>query len=143
MRKVALIMLTFLIGLFSLVASQSPFPRIGVSTIVIRDGKILVEKDTGHLPGRRLHFGESPSVCALKELQEGTGLTAHQTKKISWTSEVFDPLDKHYITLFVLVDDFEGKVNLESHKWVDLNSLPGPVYTHIKEISLDKIDSLS
>ena len=143
MRKVALIMLTFLIGLFSLVASQSPFPRIGVSTIVIRDGKILVEKETGHLPGRHLHFGESPSVCALRELKEETGITAHDAKKISWTSEIFDPLDKHYITLFVLVEDFDSKENLESHEWVDLNTLPGPVYTHIKEISLDKIDSLS
>ncbi|MCP5509370.1 MAG: NUDIX domain-containing protein [Chlamydiales bacterium] len=143
MRKVALITMTFLIGLFSLVASQSPFPRIEVSTIVIRDGKILVDKTSGHLPGRQLHFGESPSACALKELASETGLVAHKAKKVSWTSELFDPLDKHYITLFVLVGDVEGKENLESYKWVELNSLPGPVYTHIKEISLDKIDSIS
>ena len=143
MRRALIVLSTFLIGLFSLVASHAPFPHIGVTPIVVQNGKILVDKQTKHLLNTRLHFGESPVSCASRSISKHLGLKAKRLKQLSWSSDVYDPLDKHYITLFVLIDDFEAEKNLDSFEWIDPNALPTPVYAQIQDIFLDQINSIS
>ncbi|CCC06334.1 unnamed protein product [Sordaria macrospora k-hell] len=95
-------------------ASQLPLlakdvPRVGVAAI-IRDaeGKMLVGVRKGshgagtlQFPGGHLEFGEDPFQCAVRETEEETGLKVVAEKDVSFTNDVFEAENKHYITLFV------------------------------------------
>jgi 8-oxo-dGTP diphosphatase len=64
-------------------SEQRPFPRIGVSACVWRDGKVLLVergkepwKGKWSLPGGSLEFGETVREAARRELAEETGVEA-------------------------------------------------------------------
>lgn len=141
MRKTIITFSVCLIAIISLVAGQAPFPRIGVAAIAIKNGKILVVKSKKTPPLKQLAFGESLSKCAMTELKRLSNLSAEKPCKMFWTSEVFDPLDRHYITVFVQVDNIEGEENLEMCEWVDIQQLPDSVYAAIK--NMDPIAQIS
>lgn len=122
-----------------------PNPRIGVGVLVIKDHKILLAQrfnSHGHgtwsPPGGHLEFGETVEQCALRELQEETGLIAHSTQHAGWVNDVFKQENKHYVTFFVKVETFTGEPQcLEPHKsgqwrWFDLDQLPEPLFLPTK-----------
>jgi ADP-ribose pyrophosphatase YjhB (NUDIX family) len=64
-------------------SEQNPYPRIGVSACVWRDGKVLLVergkepwKGKWSLPGGSLEFGETVREAARRELVEETGVEA-------------------------------------------------------------------
>lgn len=70
-------------------SEQKPFPRIGVSACVWRDGKVLLVergkepwKGKWSLPGGGLEFGETVRAAAARELAEETGVTADLVKLV-------------------------------------------------------------
>lgn len=121
-------------------------PSVGVGTLVIKDGKLLLGKRKGShgagewsFPGGHLEFGESVEECATRELIEETGLKALSMEMGPWVNDIMDE-NKHYVTLFVIVDKFAGNPQLlepekcERWEWFDIRSLPSPLFTPIRSL---------
>lgn len=121
-------------------------PSIGVGVVVINDGKVLLGKRKGahgvgdwSFAGGHLELKESVEECAKRELEEETGLKALSLKLGPWTEDVIEN-DKHYVTLFVFVNAFEGEPKLlepnkcEGWKWFDWKNLPSPLFLPIKSL---------
>lgn len=117
------------------------YPRVGVGVLVFKENQILLgERRNSHgagtwcPPGGHLEFGESPQDCAVRELEEETGLIAEEVVRGPWTNDVFEQEDKHYVTLFMTVTHFTGVPSLmEPEKclgweWFDLDDLPSPLF---------------
>lgn len=115
-------------------------PRIGVGCLVQKNNKILLGKRMGkHAkgyyapPGGHLEFGESVEDCAARELLEETGLKALSMTIGPWVENLLEDGQKHYITFFVTIDEFEGEVQLlepdkcNGWEWFDLDNLPEPL----------------
>jgi 8-oxo-dGTP diphosphatase len=122
-------------------------PRVGVGVIVIRDGKILMGKrknahGSGQWapPGGHLEFGETVEACAIRELEEETGIKAQTCTLGGWENTVFSE-EKHYITLFAYVTDFVGEpAVLEPEKcekwdWFPVSALPKPTFPPIEGLA--------
>mmetsp|Transcript_23572 Transcript_23572/g.45949 ORF Transcript_23572/g.45949 Transcript_23572/m.45949 type:complete len:191 (+) Transcript_23572:37-609(+) len=107
--------------------------KVGVGTIVFRRGQnndlmvLLGRRKGSHgegkyaLPGGHLELGESISTCAVRELEEETGLkTAPENWTFAFVSNDVMPKDrKHYITIFLQWFDDQGNQevkNMEPHK---------------------------
>ncbi len=134
----------FLIFVFVLKGSAMEIekvkPRVGVGVFVFNEGKVLLGKRKGShgagdwaLPGGHLEFGESIEECATRELAEETGLKALSVKTGIWSNDVMGG-DRHYVTLFAVVDRFEGEPQLlepdkcEEWQWFSMDALPSPLF---------------
>ncbi len=86
------------------------------------------------------------SQCAQREIKEETGLIATSLRIGPFTEDLI--VEKHYITIFVIVEKFEGQLELlEPHKcegwhWFEIDHLPEnlflPIKTLLKEQGLRK-----
>lgn len=125
----------------SSVANEKKRPLVGVGVLVEKEGKFLLGQrkgshcsDTWGLPGGHLEFGETVEECAKRELLEETGLKALSCVLGPWVENTMDDGKKHYITLFVIVNQFEGELQLlEPEKcagwvWVPRDALPSPLF---------------
>jgi 8-oxo-dGTP diphosphatase len=103
-----------LAGIRSLVAKVnhvgSYAPRVGVSVILIRDGKTLFGlRKGGHgagtwaFPGGHLEFGESFYAAASREVMEETGIVIapDQFRVVATTNDYFEDIPLHYVTVFL------------------------------------------
>lgn len=135
---------------------ESKRPLVGVCSVVLKDGKVLLHKRAGThspntwaFPGGHLEFNEEIEECALRELQEETGLTDVTYPKF-WTLEntIYPDEGKHYVTLFYISEWLSGEpVNMEPDKggdweWFDWNNLPQPLMQGIQKIidNMEKLD---
>jgi 8-oxo-dGTP diphosphatase len=116
-------------------------PKVGIGIIIVNsDGEILVGKRTGShaqyysIPGGHLELGETFEEAAVKEVKEETSLTIIDPKVFCVTNniETFNKEGKHYISVSLLVNKFEGEPKaLEPEKcrewfWIDPKELPEP-----------------
>ena len=130
-------------------------PRVGVGVVVVKDKKILLGKRRGahgagdwSLPGGHLEFGEEVEECSKRELLEETGLQALSLHRGPWVSDVIEG-DKHYITLFVFVNEFKGNLQLlepdkcEGWSWFEGHALPSPLFPPVaslfKKIEMERL----
>jgi len=117
-------------------------PKVGVGVCVLREGKILLGRRKGahgagnwSFAGGHLEFGESVEECAKRELNEETGLIAQSMRLGPWVNNIIE--GKHYVTLFVFVNQFIGEPLLlepekcEGWHWFDSNQLPAPLFPSI------------
>lgn len=129
-------------------------PKVGVGVFVFKEGKVLLGKrkgshGTGHWapPGGHLEFKESIEECAARELAEETGLKALSVQTGMWSQDIIDG-NKHYITFFAAVEQFEGELELlepnkcEEWQWFKVEALPSPLFppasAFFKKYSLSK-----
>jgi 8-oxo-dGTP diphosphatase len=123
-------------------------PKVGVGVLVIQDKKILLGKRKGSHgegrwapPGGHLEFKETVEACAARELAEETGMIPLSQKRGPWTNDIME--DKHYITLWIFVHQFQGTPQLlEPHKcegweWFDWDALPQPLFTSLQNLITD------
>lgn len=114
---------------------------VGVGVLIFRDSKVLLGKRKGShgsacwgLPGGHLEFGESVVDCAKRETREETGLIIEKMSHAGFSSDVFEDIEKHYVTLFVEADDPGGlPMVLEPEKceywqWFAWDDLPEPLF---------------
>jgi 8-oxo-dGTP diphosphatase len=86
-------------------------PRIGVSSVVVKDGKILTglrkgdhAPGTWSFPGGHLEYREGVAGAVYRETKEETGLEVRMNRVLDVTEDFYRDEKKHYLTLFVLAD---------------------------------------
>lgn len=134
-------------------------PRVGVGVAVVKNGKVLLGRRKGahgvgswSFPGGHLEFGEDVEECARRELKEETDLKALSLQSGPWVNDLIDE-DKHYATLFMFVDAFEGEPKLlepnkcEGWEWFSWNALPTPLFppvaSLIKKMGIEELEKVS
>lgn len=134
-------------------------PLVGVGVVVIKQGKVLLGKRKGahglgewSIAGGHLEFNESVEECARRELVEETGLEALSLRLGPWTEDIIEN-DKHYVSLFVVVNNFRGELKLlEPHKcegweWFEWNRLPSPLFlpfrSFIEKVGLENLQLMN
>lgn len=121
-------------------------PKVGVGIIVIRGNTVLLGQRKGShgagdwaFPGGHLEFKETVEECVKRELLEEANITALSIKQGPWTNNIIDE-HKHYVTLFMYVDAFEGEPELmEPNKclgweWFTLDKLPEPLFPPVHSL---------
>lgn len=121
--------------------------RVGVAVILVRDGKVLLGKRKGShgqgmwgFPGGHVEYGETPEVCAIREVYEETGLTITSPRTGSYTNTIFTSSEKQYITLFFIADAPSGEPQVrepekcEMWQWYSWNELPEPLFEPIIDL---------
>lgn len=132
------------------VLQSTATPRVGVAMVLFKRNKVLLGERIGShgensfgFPGGHLQFGEEVLDCAVRELEEETGITDINTIRVGpYTNDVFHQELKHYITLYIIAFTDEDPILREPHKckgwgWYELDNLPGnlfiPVQNFIKQ----------
>lgn len=92
-------------------------PRVGVGVIIKKDGKVLLGKRKGAhgagswaFPGGHLEFGETLESCAQREVSEETGIEIKDIRSATFTNDVFEEDNKHYLTAYVTAEYSAGEV---------------------------------
>jgi len=114
--------------------------KVGLGVIIEKDGKILIGKRIGShapyysIPGGHLEPGETFEQGAMREIKEETNLDINDPQVIAVTNnlETFEKEKIHYISVILLVKDFNGVPKVmepdknESWQWIDPQALPEP-----------------
>lgn len=126
-------------------------PKVGVSVIIKRDGKVLIGKrkashgtGTWAFPGGHLEYGESWEDCAKREVAEEVGIAIRNVQFAAVTNDIFQKEEKHYITIFVTCDYESGEVKVmepekcEEWLWMSWEKLPGTLFLPIENLLLQE-----
>lgn len=120
-------------------------PQIGVGVLIFRNGKLLLGRRKGShgagdwsVPGGHLEFGESPDMCACREVFEETGLQINAVHNVTFVSDLFPEIHRHYITLLVAVHHVQGEPQrlepekCEGWQWFAPEALPQPLFAPLR-----------
>jgi 8-oxo-dGTP diphosphatase len=132
------------------------YPRVGVALILEKDGQVLLVRRQGAhgagtwaTPGGHLDFGESPAECAVREMKEEVGITAFDPVFLAITNDVFEKEGKHYITIWMKTEKFQGEPTIASRRevaelgWFSWLELPKPLFLPLQNLIFQKgLDSL-
>lgn len=115
--------------------------RVGIGVILTdKQNNVLIGKRSSSLapyysiPGGHMELGETFEYAASREIKEETDLTIFEPRVIAITNNLatFDECGKHYISVIVLAQRWEGELKrMEPDKcaewrWVDPQNLPKP-----------------
>ena len=127
--------------------------KVGVGVLLFRNGRVLLgERQGAHgsgtwaLPGGHLEVGESIATCARREVREETGIAVGGVRHIAFTNDLFETEEKHYVTLFVLAEEWRGEPMLmEPEKcrqwaWFDWDNLPSPLFLPLQNLKQQGLD---
>lgn len=136
--------------------ASPPFdlPRVGVAVIVRREGRVLLglRRSTTHgdgvwqFPGGHLEWGEAVADCAVREVEEETGLSIRIDGMGPWTSNVFPDSGRHYVTVFVLATAMTGTPEVrepdkcDRWEWRTWADLPTPLFLPIQGLLAQAYD---
>lgn len=80
-------------------------PGVGVATVVLKDGKILIGEDTRKgdavygVPGGHWESGETLKACAIREVKEESGVLCKNVQLISVYDFYREDKQKSYVTI--------------------------------------------
>ena len=103
-------------------------PSIGVATVVVKDGKILIGKDTRKgeamygVPGGHWENGETLAECGAREVKEESGIECDTMQLISVHDFYREDKGKSYVTIGMRAKYVSGDMkNLEEEGRLDWN----------------------
>lgn len=127
--------------------ADRPLPKVGLGVLLVRGGKVLLGQRRGShgagrwaLPGGHLEFGERWEDCARREVLEETGLRVERLSFAAVTNDIMHEEGKHYITIFLRADDFEGEPEAkepekcERWEWCSWDALPSPRFLPLENL---------
>ncbi len=91
-------------------------PSVGVATVVVKDGKILIGKDTHKgdavfgVPGGHWESGETLKECAARETKEESGVACENVQLISVYDFYREDKGKSYVTIGMKADYVSGEL---------------------------------
>jgi 8-oxo-dGTP diphosphatase len=115
-------------------------PLVGVSAVVVRDGRVLLGRRRGahgagtwSFAGGGVEPGEHPADAVRRELGEETGLRASEVTPLAWTSDVFVDEGLHFVTLHHhVVAEGTPRVRepdkVDEWLWFSWDDPPGPIF---------------
>jgi ADP-ribose pyrophosphatase YjhB (NUDIX family) len=89
-------------------------PSVGVATVVIKDKKIIIGKDTRKgatvygVPGGHWENGETLKQCAVREVKEESGIDCENVDLISLYDFYREDKDRSYITVGMKANFISG-----------------------------------
>jgi len=113
-------------------------PIIGVGAVIIKDGKILLEKRKNEpgkgkwsIPGGLVELGESVEQTVIREVKEETGLDVEKPEHIDVVDNIIRDENGEVKYHFVIIDYFvklkggtlEAKSDAEELRWVLLDEV--------------------
>jgi 8-oxo-dGTP diphosphatase len=98
---------------------MSQLPKVGVTVLIVKDGKILLGKRKGDIigtdlyqtPGGHLENGESIVACGVRETMEETGLEIKNIRFSSLTNVTHFP-PHHYVMIGLIADWSSGEAQV-------------------------------
>lgn len=124
------------------VCGRYPNRPVTADAVVIRDGRVLLirrgnEPFKGRyaLPGGFVDQGETPEACAVRELEEETGLTGTPAGVINFYDDVSRDTARHSIGFAYIVDVPREQVakagdDAAAVEWWPLDALPSLAFDH-------------
>ena len=123
------------------------FPRVGVATIVRKNGKVLLgkrkssnESEEWGFPGGHLEFKESFFECARRECFEEARIKICNLRIAGFTNDIFEEQGKHYVTCFVVADWGGGDAivaepeAMDDWTWISWNELPKNLFLPVRNL---------
>jgi 8-oxo-dGTP diphosphatase len=112
-------------------------PVVGVGAIILREGKILLEKRGNEpargqwsIPGGGVELGESLEAAVIRETQEETGLTPQNPQLIDVVDQVHrgkeGKIEYHYVIVDYIVKatgDPQAQSDATELRWVPLDQV--------------------
>lgn len=115
-------------------------PRVGIGTMIFKDGKVLLGKRKSVLgrggysfPGGHLEGGESLVDCALRETREECGIEVEHVR-FGLLGNVLEFSPRHYVQVGFIADWKSGLPKVlepdkcEGWDWYALAALPEPLF---------------
>ncbi|HTK07424.1 MAG TPA: NUDIX domain-containing protein [Ktedonobacteraceae bacterium] len=126
---------------------MSKRPYVGVGVIIRKGEQVLLMKrqnshgdGTWSMPGGHVEFGESPEECAVREVEEETGVLIADVTFLTITNDLFEVEGKHYITLWMESRYVSGEARMNSARemsaigWFSWDALPTPRFLPLENL---------
>jgi len=102
-------------------------PSVGVATVIIKDGKILLGEDTRKgkvfgVPGGHWESGETLKDCSMREVREESGVIIKNLTLVSVYDFYREDKNKSYVTIGMKAEYDHGELtNLEEEGRLNWN----------------------
>jgi len=110
-------------------------PVVGIATLFIKDGKILLAERKGdtlkgwmNCPGGHFEWWEDFEEGAAREVKEETGMVLKKCEFLTAANGRIPEEDHHYVMIYMLATEWEGeprKMEEANGEW-DWYDFPGP-----------------
>ena len=83
------------------------------------------------------------------EVLEEIGLIVNDVKEVAFTNNIFEKYQKHYVTLFVMAEQWSGQPAVmepnkcRSWSWFEWSNLPSPLFVPIQNLKAQSFVLLS
>jgi 8-oxo-dGTP diphosphatase len=118
-------------------------PYVGVGCIVEHAGRILlVQEHRGFwsTPGGHLDFGETPAICAAREVLEETGVVVSNVRFVAITNDLLNDVDRHYVTIWMRGEATGNEVAIRDTAeiaqagWFEAAEVPRPLHIFFENL---------